>query len=94
MDAPDGQTWFNGALGFVAALLGLLWNMMRAKVDKLSADNDLMNARSAVFVTRDELQRYLDQVRSDRIQMHLENIGRLDRLDDGLIRLGEKVDRK
>ena len=94
MDAPEPQTWFNGAIGLIMALFGLVGSMFRSQLSEIRAEQAALLRLSANFITRDEHQKYIDQVRGDRIQMHVENLGRLDRLDDAIIRLAEKWDRR
>jgi len=45
-------------------------NLYRRKVDKIEEAH-------VKLVTREELQRYMDQIREDRLRMHEENVDRL-----------------
>jgi hypothetical protein len=92
MDGPEPQTWFNLAGTAIAGLLGLLASVFRGQMNRQAQDIQALEVRTAEFVTREELQKYLDQIRGDRIQMHVENLGRLDRIDDAVIRLHNRVD--
>jgi hypothetical protein len=86
MDVHDTtpQSWFNAVLSALIAGVFYVLNVYRSKVDRLED-------QQSRFITREELQHHMDQIRGDRIQMHVENLSRLDRIDDAVIRLASEL---
>lgn len=85
MSDPTPQSWFNATLSALVGVVFFVLNVYRRKVDKLEQDR-------GAYVTQEQLQRHMDQIRGDRIQMHVENLSRLDRIDDAVIRLATRFD--
>jgi hypothetical protein len=67
-DAQQG--WFNAVITLLVTVVAFMLNIYRRKVDKLESQH-------IKLVTREELQRHMDQIRDDRLRMHDENIERL-----------------
>ena len=44
------------------------------------------------FITREELERIVDQLRADRMQQHTENLMRLKDIGDDINRLHDRID--
>ena len=63
-------------------LIGWIGEIYRRRVDKIDENH----------ISRDEFQRYMDQVRDDRLEMHQENLGRLDRIGDDMDRIHSRID--
>jgi hypothetical protein len=92
MDGPEPQTWFNTATVVISALVGIVWRMITKRVESIDETQRLLEARISIFVTRDEMQSYFNQMRGDRIQQHVENLGRLDRLADEMTNINKRID--
>lgn len=72
-DVPP-QSWFNAAVSLLVLSFAFMGKYVWNKVDKIQSS----------YVTREDLERYLIQLRSDDKDRHTENI---DRFDD----LGKKI---
>lgn len=94
MDAQESQSWFNAAVGVIGGLLGVLWNTVRARVDKLEQGQSDLIEDISHFVPRSEIQEFFAQLRHDNERMHAGNLNRMDRVEDALIRLTDEVHRK
>lgn len=90
MENPTGlQTVVNWLLGVFMALLSAILAVYRKKIDDLEhAHTTLLSS----YVTRAELQKQLDDIASARVQMHIENTRKLERIDDGLTRIHNRID--
>jgi len=87
IDDQTPQSWFNAILGLLLAVISFIVNMYRQKIDRLE-----LSHRN--FVTREELERHVAQIRDDKLQMHRENLTRMDRIDDAINRVQDRVDRR
>jgi dissimilatory sulfite reductase (desulfoviridin) alpha/beta subunit len=89
MDAPDTspQNWFNYTVSVLVGVISFMLNIYRKKVDDLEK-------RHGDFVTREELERHVDQIREDKQQMHTENLSRFDRIDNAVSRVHERIDQE
>jgi cell division protein FtsB len=74
--------WINIILGVFMALLAWIGKIGWNKIDRLED----------TYVSREDLERYMDQMREDRIEMHQENSGRLERLADDMNRVHDRID--
>lgn len=75
-------TWLTYILGVLVGLIGWIGEIYRRRVDKIDENH----------ISREEFQRYMDQVREDRLEMHQENLGRLDRIGDDMDRIHSRID--
>jgi hypothetical protein len=82
MNDPPAVNWFTYILGGLVALLASIFEFYRRRVDKIEA----------AYVSREDLKHTLDQMREDRIEMHKENIGRLDGIHDDMDRIHDRID--
>jgi uncharacterized membrane-anchored protein YhcB (DUF1043 family) len=89
---PTSQGWFNAIVGLVVGLLGTLFGIYRSKVDRMEDHQQSLERRQANFITRDELERHIDQMRSDRLQQHTENLLRLKAIGDDINRVHDRID--
>jgi hypothetical protein len=96
----DHQSLFNWVLGALVSILGYFVNLYRAKIDALL---QAQSNAAASFVTRFELQKHMDDMRleiekktdklhDDSLRMHGENLNRLDRIDDAVVRVHNRFD--
>lgn len=74
--------WITIILGVFMALLAWIGKIGWNKIDRLED----------TYVSREDLERYMDQMREDRLEMHQENTGRLDRLADDMNRVHDRID--
>jgi hypothetical protein len=79
------QGWFNVTLGAIVGLLGTLFGVYKGKIEDLER-------RQLNFITRDELERHIDQLRADRMQQHTENLMRLKDIGEDINRLHDRID--
>ena len=75
-----------GAFATVAYLLKRYMERNQHKID-------LLEKAQANFVTREELGRELNLLRSESLQRHQENLGRLDHISSGMVRIHERIDK-
>lgn len=67
------------------ALLSGILNVYRRKVDRLE---DLKGS----YVSRTDLEKHLDGIAAARALMHQENTRKLERIEDGLRRVHDRID--
>src|ERR1700727_2868145 len=82
--SPGPQSWFDIAVAIIVSLFGFIFLSYRSRVEAMEKEIVLLKTLLPTYVTRDELQRYLDQLREDRSRMHDENKGLLKNLDDNV----------
>ena len=69
----EGQpNWLTYILGLMMALLAWIGKVGWNRIGKIEDE----------YVSRDDFKYYMDQVREDRINMHKENVEKLDRIHD------------
>jgi hypothetical protein len=88
---PDSttQTIINWLLGGFVGLLSALAAIYRKKIDDLQDGHTQL---LSTYVTREELTRHLDSISQARTAMHSENTRKLERIEDGLSRIHERID--
>lgn len=64
------------------ALLSGIFNLYRRRLDKISAD----------YVSKEALRDYMNDTRSDRLQMHQENLTNLRDIRGSIERVHERID--
>jgi hypothetical protein len=69
-------------LGAVVALLASIFEYYRRKVDKMEGS----------YMSKEDFQGYMKQMREDRQQMHADNQSRLKDIGDGMNRVHERID--
>ena len=80
-DVPQ-PNWLTLILGVFMALLAWVGKIGWGKIQTLED----------TYISREDLERYMDQIREDRIEMHRENIARLDRIGDDMNRVHGRID--
>jgi hypothetical protein len=99
MTVPNLQAFF-WVLSILVGILGFFGNLYRAKVDALEK---ALAEMAQAMVSRFELQKHLDDARlemdrktdrmhDDSLRMHTENLARLVRIDDAVIRVHQRLD--
>lgn len=89
MDNPFPQGLFNSILGVVMALLAGIAGLFHGRVKVLEqAHLRLLSS----YVTKDELKEYLRDLGTQRKEMHEQNTGRLERIEDGLQLIHRRID--
>jgi hypothetical protein len=82
MSDPTQPNWLTYVLGLLMALLASFFEIYRRKIDRIDR----------AFVSREDFRHYMDHVREDRMEMHRENLSRLDRLGDEMDRVHDRID--
>jgi hypothetical protein len=80
-DAPP-PNWLTYLLGAVVALLGSIFEYYRRKVDTMES----------AYMSKKEFEKYMEQMRADRLQMHVDNQARLTEIGTGMNRVHERID--
>jgi hypothetical protein len=93
MEMPQQTNLFNWLLFVIVSLLSVLFGFARKKVEKLDERQQGILAKQGYFVTRDELQRNMDQMREDRQLMHKENLDRLEVIGGDINRVHDRIDK-
>ena len=88
-DASAMQTVVDWGLGVITGLLGILGGVYKGKIDETAKELGDLKGEA---VTREELNRHLDAIAKSRQQMHIENTRKLERIDDSLQRVYDKID--
>jgi hypothetical protein len=86
------QGWFNALIGVVLGLLGTIAAIYRGKMNHIEEQQLALERRQVNYVTRDELERHIDQLRADRMQQHTENLLRLKTIGEDINRLHDRID--
>lgn len=73
-------SWLTYVLGLFMALLAWIGRIGWTKLNKIEEE----------YISRDDFKYYMDQVREDRINMHTENVNKLDRIHDRIDELFKK----
>jgi hypothetical protein len=79
---PPTVNWLVYILGLFIALLAAVFEIYRRRIDKIQENH----------VTREELERYMQQIRVDRLAMHEENVKKLDNLHTDMNRVHTRID--
>jgi hypothetical protein len=86
------QGWFNVAIGAIVGLLGTLGGIYKGKMERMEDRQENLERRQNSFITRDEMERHIDQLRADRLQQHTENLMRLKTIGEDITRLHDRID--
>lgn len=70
-------------------MVGGILEIYRRKVDALERQHTKLLSS---YVTREDLEKHLDSLAIARLQMHIENTRKLERIEDGLTRLHDRID--
>jgi len=81
----SSQGWFNALIGVIVGLMAALGTVYKGKIT-------VLERRQVAFITREELERIVDQLRADRMQQHTENLMRLKDIGDDINRLHDRID--
>lgn len=81
----SSQGWFNALIGVIVGLMAALGAVYKGKIT-------VLERRQMSFITREELERIVDQLRADRMQQHTENLMRLKDIGDDINRLHDRID--
>ncbi len=92
MEVPSPPGWFSYALATILGLFATLLGVYRNKVDKMDERQRNLIEGQGRFVTRDELERHMDQIREDRLEMHKENLKRLETIGNDINRVHARID--
>ena len=82
METPTSQWWFNGVIGAFVGLLSAVFEYYRRKIDRIEES----------FVTREALQQYLHEMKTDRQAMHIENLESQRELRQSIERVHTRID--
>lgn len=83
----DSKTWLSGAVSMLSLLLGWIWVRVIRQHDQHGAK---IQKLERTCVTRDELAKYMEANRQDRLLMHEENRETLDRIHERVDQLWER----
>lgn len=78
----EQPNWLTYVLGVLMALLASMFEVYRRRVDRINEEH----------VTREDFKYYMDQVREDRLEMHKENITRLEGIHEDIDRVHTRID--
>jgi hypothetical protein len=81
-DPTVPPSWLTYLLGAVVALLASIFEYYRRKVDKIEG----------VYMSKEDFQKYMQQMREDRQLMHADNQARLKDIGDGMNRVHVRID--
>jgi hypothetical protein len=82
MNDPTNPNWFTYLLGGFVALLTAVFEFYRRRVDNIDAH----------YLSKEDFQLYMKQMREDRVQMHNENLDRLKDINSGMERVHDRID--
>jgi len=72
------------------AIIGSVLSIYRRKIDDLEKAHADMRVD---YIPRDELERHLDAMQKAREAMHADNTRKLERIEDQLVRLYDRIDK-
>ena len=81
----SSQGWFNALIGVIVGLMATLGAVYKGKIT-------VLERRQMSFITREELERIVDQLRADRMQQHTETLMRIKDIGDDINRLHDRID--
>lgn len=84
----DPKTWLSGTISALVVILGWVWSRMVRQHDRYGSKIQLLEQNS---VTREELERYMEANRQDRLLMHEENQEMLQRIHTRVDQLWERL---
>lgn len=81
MDNPFPQTYLNWVFGVLMTLLAGLGTLFSRRIEVLELAH---RTALATYVTKLELEKYMEALATERRDMHGQNTRKLERLEDGL----------
>ena len=74
------------------AAYAYIFNLVKQKTDETAEGLKETDQRIGGLVTREELERHIDRIQADKYRLHVENLARLDKIDDAIVRLHARLE--
>jgi len=82
MSDPDSQWWLIRVLAALMGIIASIGEVYRRRVDKINEN----------YVSREDLESYLDKIRDDRQRQHQENLDGQHEIRDSIQRVHQRID--